>query len=176
MDYSDLTGLQGQDNQGGLTQIIYYAPTSYFQVIQDFNPTPEIPGVLEIATAHTFKSGKGFHTAYATLDTAKMMMELTGERDGKGYAPKIEFFHPGTKKQAAGFARQCKNDQFIVLAPNPNGYVFQVGTKNIFAEISAKYDSGTLSSGRNGWTFEVNSYANGMIFYDGNIVLYPTAP
>ena len=175
MDYQDLAGLGGKDNQGGLTQKVYFAPLSYFDVIQEFNPAPAIAGSLEITTTHTFKAGKGFHTLYTTMDTAKLMMELTGERDGRGYNPKVECFHPGAKKEAAAFARQCKNDQFIVLVESPNGEIFQLGTSNLFAEISAKYDSGTLSAGRNGWTFEITSYANGLIYYEGTITKFPGA-
>ena len=172
MDYANLPGLGGKDNQGGLNSEVYYAPLSYFNVIQVFNPTPPVPGTLEIITAHTFKTGKGFHT---TMDTGKLAAELTGERDGHGYNIKVEAFHPGAKKEAAAFGRQCKNDQFIVLVKSPNGECFQIGTKELYAEINAKYESGTLSGGRNGWTFAISSYANGIIYYTGIITLHPGA-
>jgi hypothetical protein len=175
MDYTDLSGLNGQDNQGGTTQIVYYAPLSYFLAIQGFDATPDIDGVLQIITAHTFKVGKGFHKLYTTMDTGKLAAELTGERDGHGYGIKLECFHPGGKKEAAAFARKSKNDQFIILVKSPNGETFQLGTQELFAEISGKYDSGTLSSGRNGWSFTVSSYANGLIYYDSLITLFPGA-
>lgn len=176
MDYTNLTGLNGADNQGGLTQVLFYAPLSYFTTIKGFKAVPSIPGVLEIDGPHVFATGKGFHRLYMTLDSAKLIGESTGERDGRGYSWKIEAFHPGAKKAAAAFARQCKNDQFICIAPTPNGEFIQIGTKDLYAEIFAKYDSGNLSSGRNGYTFEVTSYANGMIYYDSPIDEFPVAP
>lgn len=174
MNYKNLKGLEGKDNQGGLKKIIYYAPTSYFQTIKGFKANPSVEGCLEVDGPHVFLPGKGFHELYTTMDTAKLMMEPTGERDGRGYAPKItEAFHPGLKREASAFARQCKNDEFIVLALTPNGEVVQLGQPDLAAEIFAKQDSGTLSSGRNGYTFEVNSFANGIIYYDSPIEKFP---
>ena len=169
--------MAGKDNQGGLTQKVYFAPVDYFNVIQKFDVNPAVPGALVITTTHTFKAGKGFHTMYTSMDAAKLLMESTGERDGRGYNIKVQdVFHPGLKEEASAFARQCKNDQFIVLVESPNGEMLQIGTENLYAEIFAKFDSGTLSSGRNGYTFEIASFANGMIYYKGGVTLFPVAP
>lgn len=176
MNYKNLKGLEGKDNQGGIKKVIYYAPTSYFKKIKGFKAAPSVEGALEIDGPHEFLPGKGFHRLYTTMDTGKLVMEPTGERDGRGFMVKVtDVFHPGLKKESQAFARQSKNDEFIVLVPTPNGEVVQVGQDELAAEIFAKYDSGTLSSGRNGSTYEISAFANGMIYYESPIEEFPVA-
>jgi hypothetical protein len=174
MDYVNLDGLNGKDNMGGLEVDLLLAPESWFTEIKGYKTTTLAGDSVTIDGAHTFPVGKGFVKMYTTLDTGKLMAEGVGERDGRGKKINVEVFHPGTAKEAAEFDRQAKNDRFIGLVRDPNlpaGTYIQVGIKGLPAEIVGKYDSATLSSGRKGFTFTMEAYANGLTFYEGTVTL-----
>jgi hypothetical protein len=118
---------------------------------------------------HTFKTGKGFLRAYATLDTATLKLTPVGDRDGRGYKAELEFFNPGAGKEAAEFARIVKNESCLMLVKTPDGVVQQVGAEDLGAEIVGSYDSGKLSGGRRGTTFKAEAYQQGNQFYEGDI-------
>lgn len=153
-DYSALTGPEGADNDPGLEQGIWIAPLSAFDTLEVPTAAGLVAGdSLIIPTAHTFNIDEGFVPMYTTKDTGKLMSEPIGERDGRGHMPKLEFFHPGSDAAAAEFAYAAKNDNFIILVRTANGKVLQLGREGMGADIVGTYDTGTLSSGRNGWTF-----------------------
>lgn len=172
-DYSDLPGLQGADNDPGLEQTVYIAPLSDFDVIADPIDPPVNPGdTLRITADHTFQATKGWLQLYTTLDTAKLVSEAIGERDGRGHNPKLDFFHPGGSEAAAEFAYAAKNDAFLILVTTQNGKIIQIGRAGMGADIVGSFNSGTVSSERNGWTFTCETFGK-LFYYEGLITLKP---
>ncbi|MGI4873382.1 MAG: hypothetical protein ACRYFX_19665 [Janthinobacterium lividum] len=175
-----LPGPEGKDNQPGLKQTVYIAPLRWFDVIKGFKTTTAAGDSVTIDGAHTFKAnpatpGKdfGFLKAYATLDTAQLKIDPTGERDGRGAKASLEFFNPGNTKASAEFARQIKNESCLMLVKCPDGTVEQIGAEDLGAEIVGSYDSGKLSGGRKGTIYKAEAYQNGHQFYEGAIDLLP---
>jgi hypothetical protein len=174
-DFKNLPGLGGSSNAPGLKKKVLYAPISKFTTIAV--PTTQETGEatdVTISGDHTFEIGEGFRTMYTTLDTGKLMSESIGERDGKGHNTKIECFHPGTKAEAVAFSKICQNEEFIVLVEGLDGQYYQVGTEKLGAEMVSNFDSGTVSSGRKGFSFIVETF-DMFYLYDGAITEKPAA-
>jgi hypothetical protein len=175
-----LPGPKGKDNQPGLKGDIFIAPVDWFEKIADFKTTTEPGDSVTIDGSHTFLPnpdtvGKnyGFIKVYSTLDTAQLKLDPTGERDGRGYKASLEFFNPGSGKEAAEFTRIIKNYNCIILVKTPDGKVQQVGAEGLGAEIVGSYDTGKLSGGKRGTTFKAEAYQQGNQFYEGTIDLLP---
>ncbi len=177
-----LPGPQGKDNQPGLKGDIFIAPIDWFDDIADFKTTNGPGDSVTIDGSHTFKVNPnattpgakyGFLKVYSTLDTAQFKLDPTGERDGRGYKSSLEFFNPGSGKEAAEFARIIKNSSCIILVKTADGQVQQMGAEGLGAEIVASYDSGKLSGGRRGNTFKAEAYQQGNQYYEGTIDLLP---
>lgn len=175
-----LPGPKGKDNQPGLKGDIFIAPVDWFAEIADFKTTTEPGDSVTIDGSHTFlpnaeTPGKnyGFIKVYSTQDTAQLKLDPTGERDGRGYKASLEFFNPGSGKEAAEFTRIIKNYSCIMLVKTPDGRVQQVGAEGLGAEIVGSYDTGKLSGGRRGTMFKAEAYQNGNQFYEGTIDLLP---
>jgi len=175
-----LPGPQGKDNQPGLKGLIYIAPEEWFEKIAGLKTTTGAGDSVTIDGSHTFKDNPatpgvkyGFLTAYATQDTAQLKLDPTGERDGRGYKASLEFFNPGSGKEASEFARIIKNESCLMLVKTPDGIVQQVGSEGLGAEIVASYDSGKLSGGRRGNMFKAEAYQQGNQYYEGTIDLLP---
>jgi hypothetical protein len=164
-----LPGTGGKDNQPGLKGLVYIAPESWFAKIAGMKTTEAAGDSVTIDGSHTFLEGFGFLKCYATLDTAQLKLDPTGERDGRGYKAALEFFNPGSGKEAAEFMRIIKNESCIMLVKTPDGIVQQVGSEGLGAEIVGSYDSGKLSGGRRGTTYKAEAYQQGNQFYEGVI-------
>lgn len=171
MDLFDLKGPEGKDNAPGLKQKIYVAAEQDFTTIKGVKTTTAAGDSVTIDGSHTFAAGKGFVSCYTTLKTAQFKLGNVGERDGRGKKIDFTFFHPGNSKEVAEFDRQIKNQSAIILVTTPEGEVLQLGQDGLGVEILGEYDSGTLDSGRRGFTFKVEGYANGLLFYEGDIKL-----
>lgn len=173
IDYDHIPGLEGQPNPPGEKKTLLLAPISWFEAIAPVAGPDALDATrYTIATDHTFKTGKGWIKVYTTLDTLHLTAESIGERDSRGHDVKIEFFHPGTKKQIMAFAQLAQNDEFIALAQGLDGAILQVGAEDLGADILSNYDGGTVSSGRRGTTFTLQSYAP-LYLYEGAIVEKP---
>jgi len=175
-----LPGPQGKDNQPGLKGDIFVAPIEWFDKIADFKTTNAPGDSVTIDGSHTFlpnpaTPGKdyGFLKVYSTLDTAQLKLDPTGERDGRGYKASLDFFNPGSGKEAAEFTRIIKNSSCIILVKTPDGKIQQVGAEGLGAEIVGSYDTGKLSGGRRGTTYKAEAYQQGNQFYEGTIDLLP---
>lgn len=183
-DYLDLTGPNGtEDNIGGVTTTAFYAPISFFNVIQDTVETLSsfVPGtdsyadLAQITAAHTFQSGKGFNTIYNTANTGTVEFPQQGERDGFSMKVVAKFFYPGMKEDFLGWIRRVKNDRFIFLFRMMDNKVLQVGSK--LAPAYIRPESGGTSNqegGRRGFMFTVECpVVSGPIIYNGTITLQP---
>ncbi len=168
--YYDLPKRNGRENMGGFSVVAYFAPLSAFTTIKDVKTTTNPGDSVTIDGAHVFAAGKGLIKCFTTLDTAKLATETVGERGGKSHKITGEFVYPGMSKLGAELARNCVNDEFLLFLKdiNPGGKFIQVGTKDLPAEIMPKFDSGTVSSGRKGFTFSFESYALSMLFYESD--------
>lgn len=161
--YSDIDAPDGQkDNMGGFTQRAYFAPVEDFLVIQKpvSNPTT-FEQLVEIATAHTFKSTKCFLKIYCTMDRGKLENKVQGETDGKSFRTEGEIFVPGSEAKAHGFAAAVKNGRFIILLEQSdsdvNGHL-QVGTEMFPAKIDPEFTVASNAAGVRGHVFKF--YAN----------------
>lgn len=174
--YKSLPGLQGKSNRPGLKKRVYIAPLSAFDTIAKVVDPDAVDATrITISEAHTFPVGEGFIEFYTTLDTASLLAESVGERDGKGHNPKVEFFHPGVKADAFAFADACQHDEYIILVETLEGEFIQIGEENLGAEIASNFASGTVSSGRKGYSFVADTYGS-LKLYTGLVTVKPTAP
>lgn len=178
MDYENLDAPDGTaDNMGGTTQRIYFAPLSTFLAIQKPIAVPvTLADLVDIVTAHTFKVGGLFLQAYCTMDKGKLSVKPQGETDGKSYKQEGEFFYPGTSSEAHAIAALAKNDSFIVLVEKPDsaekGYL-QVGTEMFPAKLTGEYETGTNSSGVQGYMFKYEAMTEKQYVYKSTISLTP---
>ncbi len=168
--YYDLPKRNGRPNMGGFSVVAYFAPLSAFTTIKDVKGTTDPGDSVTIDGSHVFASNRGFIKVFTTLDTAKLASETVGERGGMAQKFTGEYFYPGNSKLAAELAKNCLTDEYILLLKdvNPGGKFIQIGTKDLPAEIKPKFDSGTISSGRKGYTFSFESFALSMLFYEGD--------
>lgn len=175
---ASLAGPNGtEDNIGGTKKKFYYAPVSQFTTITEpasFASATTYSLLSTNASVHVFSTGFCFLYIYITEDSGNVKYEAQGEVDGYSMKPVFTMFYPGSKADAAGFARYCKNDNFICIVPHADGTLHQIGTADFPATIKPKYDSGTNSSGRRGFEFEVSAaVCSGPIIYTAAIPLTP---
>lgn len=180
--YYDLPRRNGRENMGGFSTVLYFAPISSFTDVGLMEPVGgNEPGQsVLITSAHVFKTGKGWIKAHTTLDTAKLASEQIGERGGRAQKQTGEFFYPAISPLATELARNAQNDEFIILLkdinPRSTDRFIQIGSRDLPAEIMSKLDSGTISSGRKGYTFMFEAFAHSLAFYtsDPETALDPT--
>lgn len=168
--YYDLPKRNGRENMGGFSMIAYFAPLSAFATFKGVKTTSNPGDSVTIDGAHTFVSTKGLIKCYTTLDTAKLATEVIGERGGKSHKISGELFYPSMSKLGAELAKNCVNDEFVLFLKdiNPGGKIIQIGTQDLPAEIMPKFDSGTISSGRKGFTFSFEAYALSLLYYESD--------
>ena len=178
IDYTNLTGPNGQeDNLGGSQQIVYYAPIRDFDTI--IAPVPLATAttdaeLVNISTDHIFSTGKMFLTAYTTEDKGELDYEVQGDPDGFSVKPVAKFFYPGAKEEILAFIAKAKNDQFIFMFPLADGTVLQVGSEQFPARIKPKWNSATNSAGVRGAEIEVTQIvASSPVIYSGVISTTP---
>lgn len=178
MDYADLSAPDGtQNNMGGTTSRILFAPLTDFDAIEKPIAVPvTLADLVSIVDPHTFVVTKGFLQAYATEDSGKLETKIQGERDGKSFRQEGEFFFPGSEAEAHGLAAQAKNDKFILMVESPDsetkGYL-QVGTEMFPASIDPEFSTGTNASGRRGYIFKYSAMTDKQYVYTAAITLKP---
>ena len=176
IDYKNLPGLEGQENRPGLTQNVYLAPVRDFDALQ----VPTDSGLMDgssvtIAGDHTFQAGRGWIQMYTTLESAQLIAETVGERDGRGQRLELTAFRPGVKAVNIEFAKKATYDRFILLVETLEGDYVQMGSKTLAVECtSANMDTGTVGGGRKGYTFTFDTF-DGPFVYQGAITELPVA-
>ncbi len=176
--YSNMAGPAGQDdNMGGTTQRVFFAPIADFLSIKKPIAIPLTFGdVSAIVTAHTFNTGKCFNQIYCTMDKGKLDAKGQGETDGKSYKMEGEFFYPGSLAEAHGFASKVKNESLIVLVEMPDTDVnglMQVGSEMFPCKISPEWTSATNAAGVRGYTFKYEAMTPTVFVYDAAVSLTP---
>ncbi len=176
--YSSFGPPAGQDdNMGGTTQRIFFAPISYFDTIQTPAAGPvTFDAKSKIVTAHTFLVGKGFSKIYCTANKGKIDAKSQGETDGKSLKMEGEFFFPGSLAMAHGLASTIKNENLIILTELPdsadNGYI-QTGSEMFPAKIDPEFTSSTNEGGVRGYTFKYYANTPTVYIYDATITEQP---
>jgi len=171
--YQNLAGLEGNTNRPGVKKTVYLAPLRAFDVIGAVaDPEAADNTRITVATDHTFQATEGFIKCYTTADTGQLLAESVGERDGRNHSVKLNFFHPGAKADALAFADAAQYDEYIILAETLEGDFIQLGEADLGADIMSNFDSGTLSSGRKGWSFTAE-YFGSLKLYTGTVTVKP---
>lgn len=177
--YTDFAGPVGQfENMGGTTQRSFFASIGDFLAIQKPVSNPTTFGAKsEIATAHTFKTGKCFKKIYTTMDKGKLELKSQGETDGKSLKQEFEFFYPGSSADIHGFIGSAKNDSFIFLLEMPDtditGEYLQVGTEQFPAKLTGDFTSATNSSGVRGYMVKVEAMTRIQYVYTAAVTVVP---
>lgn len=152
----------GSDNMGGYKGRIAFIPESGVSVVPALPKDPKVDADFVTASgAFTFiKSGDKPTPIYATRATVGYKAEIQGEADCKSYKITGEFFHPGSKIEAAAFARQiCNTPGYLIIEDSEKQQL--IGQEGYPCTISASFDGGKAPADKRGWsfTFEADSVA-----------------
>jgi hypothetical protein len=175
VDYTDLDGPNGtENNMGGTQQVFYIAPVRDILTIQKPVASPStLDAIVSITTAHVMKTGKKFTKVYVTMDTGEIEDEPTGDRDARGTKSTFKFRTPGQNAELLGFMSQAKNDRFIVLVPLADGTLRQMGSEQFYAEMMGKVITGKNSSGYRGIEGEITCFGPTLLLYTAAVPLTP---
>lgn len=174
--YDDLAGPSGgNSNAPGVASVGYYAPISTFATIEALAAAPaSLTEECVIAADHVFATAGRFYKIHITETKGQLMGESVGDRESRGFNPKVTIVCPASDKAAIGFANVAKRDKYMFLIKQSgSGHYHQIGTEEHPAEVMPSHDSGTNDSGGNYLTFEVSSYQPNLIIYEGAISLTP---
>lgn len=177
MDYPDMLGPDGsENNMGGTELFIFFASHGD---IKTFGLPPAAPAnpedAYDITTAHVMNTGKKFTKLYVTADTSEVEAALSGEIDGKSFAPLLKFFHPGSSKKLIAMINKSKNDKFVFLIPLADGRIVQLGSAKFPAYMGGSLKTGTISGRGKGAEFEVKAWQPDIVTYSAAIPLTPGA-
>lgn len=152
----------GSDNMGGYKGRIAFIPESAVKKSPS-RPTNAVDAVDSITATGSFefiKDGDKPVPIYATRATIGYKAEIQGEADCRSYKKTGEFFHPGSKAEAAAFARQiCNTPGYLIIEDEEKQIL--IGEEGYPCSISASFDGGKAPADKRGWsfTFEADSVA-----------------
>lgn len=127
-------------------------------------------GNVRVNGAHVPVTGKAFRRLDLNDDESMHKFETLGKKFARGGKQSAQLFYPGASVDASEFAHQCKiSGGMIVLIPLSNGSIVQIGTRNALAEMVGSYEGGTRSNPDSRWLFEVEAYAQSVIYYESAI-------
>lgn len=174
--FSPLLYAQGQNNMGGYQNWVGFIPLNYISSM------PEIPDTPATASDYVCATGRFAFTdsnkpifIYATEETVKYTAESAGEKDGKSYEQKVEFFFPGNKKEAHALATALKNTPGIIIIADSDGNQQIIGNQFIPAYLSPSYDGGQKRADLRGMKFEGAAASNqSAVFLDTEFEVNPS--
>jgi hypothetical protein len=174
VNYVNLPGLEANENRPGLMKNIYIAPVRDFATLAVPAPTGNMDGSsVVIAADHTFNVGRGWVRMYSTLESAQLIAETIGERDGRGHRSELTAFRPGVSAANIEFANKALYDEFIILVETLEGEFLQMGSERMGVECTgAALDTGTVGGGRKGYTFTFDTFGS-IYVYNGAITELP---
>ena len=154
--FGDLNFEDADNNMGGLTTAMYIG------LSPDIATWPTLPSnpatyaeKVTLTGAFTMNSTKKFITVYATPETAKLEPENQGEVDGQSFRQKGEFFYPGTREEAIGFAAAINNARGCIIGIDPNtGKRYVVGSKDRPVYFKPSVTTGGAAADRRGVKIE----------------------
>ena len=176
--YSDVAGLGGKKNQGGLKQFFYWAPKDTFASIAAVPAAPTtFDQLVEIATDHTFNTGGKFYKIYCTMDKGEFEAPAAGEHDGLVWAPTAKVFIPGDDPVNLGLVSQMMRDYGIFLFPGITEQMasrfYQIGIEDMWGYAKPSFNAGKNRDGLKGTEIEITSNQPDPIIYSGAIQLTP---
>lgn len=152
--FAPLLWKAGSDNMGGYKNRIAFIPESSVSAA----PTlPKLPVKNEdyVTAAGTFtfitEGGKPL-PIYATRSTVGYKSEQQGEEDCKSFKITGEFFHPGSKIEAAVFARQVCNTPGYLLIEDEEKQIL-VGQPGYPCSVSTSFDGGKAPADKRGYAY-----------------------
>lgn len=162
--------------QAGIAEEIYYIPVEH------------VASEGEMSTGKTFAdsvtrtgdivpiAGKGFKKLKLQVDLNGLKSSLVGNKGNKKTQTTLEAFLPGVRAVTLGFQKQMKNVGVILLVPDLNGQLYQVGTKLASARFdNIDADTGKTLEDNNGITLTVVSNSSPIV-YEGKITTEPVLP
>ncbi len=167
VSYNHLPGLEGRENKPGLMKNVYIAPLRELTLAEPVDSGNMDGSSVEITSDHTFAdpATQGWVKMYTTLDSAQLIAETIGERDGRGTRQELTAFRPGMSAWDIEFANVALYDEFVVLVETLEGDFLQMGTQRMGVECTgASADTGTVSSGRKGYTFTFEVFDKPFIY------------
>lgn len=172
-DFTDLDKPAGP-NIGGFTIECYIIEVDNIdtEAVVAAAPT-DYSEMVTLVGNHILVALKNFAKVYVTPRTLSNISETQGEIDGKSFKPTGEFFYPGSKAEAMGFAAKIKDSNIILIAIDPNdGNRTQFGNKLLPVFVSPRVEFGAAAPDRRGvfCAFECDSLVPGYI-YNGSIPL-----
>lgn len=169
-------------NVGGTGTKILYAPMSDFDAIQQAtakSAATTADEIVTIATAHTFLTGKGFHSLEVGLDTGGVESNSVGEIGGKSFEHMVNGFVNNNDKITLGTLSALASCKYMFLVPETteDGTVYrQIGTEQRAAYCEDNsYKSGNTSTDKRGTSFSFKStgHATHAPFYTSTITMHP---
>lgn len=154
----------GSENMGGYKNRLLFIPSCLVSA------APELPDPSTITTASDLVTASGAFTfkdtadtpifIYATDKTVQLQAENQGETDGQSFRQFGEFMHPGSKVEAAAFAREVNNTPGYLVLEDPNGVQYLVGSPGLPCSIKPSFTGGAARTDRKGFqfTFEADSF------------------
>lgn len=144
----------GSDNMGGYKNKIAFIPETAVSVVPALPDKPSaVEDYVTAAGAFTFIESAGKPVPiYATRSTVGYKAEQQGEDDCKSSKITGEFFHPGSKIEAAAFARQvCNTPGYLIIEDEEKQIL--VGQLGYPCTLTASFDGGKAAADKRGWSF-----------------------
>jgi hypothetical protein len=173
MDYKDMLGPDGtQNNMGGTEQFFYLCSHADILTFGAPAASPVDPDdKYVITTAHTMKTGKKMVTVYGTIDTTELEQALNGDVDGISFKPTFKFFHPGSGKSLIAFINRVKNDKLLIIVPLADGTMMQLGGPKFVAYVKPNFKSDKTTGRGKGAEFECYAYQPDIMIYGAAVPL-----
>jgi hypothetical protein len=165
----------------GIAPKLWLCPASH---IEDFPGPPETPGpgesfLMDGPMTVIDPLTQGFIEFYLTPKSAKLLMELMGQKDSKDFDVKLEFFRPGI--DWAFMEKLIEDLDYVGIAQTPdctNNQRIVIGQPCNPAELVASYDTAMQAEadGRNGWTGTFTYYGPDLRYFDNATNPFPIKP
>lgn len=156
----------GQNNMGGYQNWAAFIPLGFISAMPQIPATKTTGADFVKAVGSFVFKNESENTPYkpifiyCTEETVKFTAESAGERDGKSFEQKVEFFYPGNKVDAHALATRIKNIPGIILIADSDGNQQIIGSQFIPAYLSPAYDGGQKRADQRGFKFEGGAASN----------------
>jgi hypothetical protein len=140
--------------------------------------TPELYAeAADLEGEFVMKAGKGFHRLESDMEMSELASASQGEMNCLSADGKYTIVQCGTNAQLMGFIQRSKNRKVVVLVPDLEGRVRQLGCE----ALPAKFVAFSILGGKKTSdlkAIEATVYAPGALpmFYVGEIPIAPETP
>ena len=163
----------GQLVSPGIRYTVYYIPK------RDIVSWPKLPGFdsetsdkLAVLTGNFVLAADAvWHSIRVDQKKSPVVSEQQGEQPFATYLDKGTFVHPGTAEQAAGFARQAANDDYVYLFEQIDGKIRLIGNEAYETATKVSINLGQVGGTDKGTTIEASCTSECPLpFYTGEII------